>query len=119
MSQKKSKRSTPQASVYGVKAPQDFKEKIIPFSQVPGHELLIPLDQLPIEKAFDLVAIFEGITEEGDFSISQLRPLLSLIREGGFIADEEGFARFAVASNFSAFIQLVTAYVGEVSKDIS
>lgn len=112
-----SKKSVKSAMAQGAKAPEDHKEKEVPFSQVRGHQLLVPLDQLPVEKAFELMSAFDGIDMESDsVNVKDLLPLVTIIREGGFVADQEGFAKFAVATNFESTIKLITAYIGEMSK---
>lgn len=101
------------------KKPQDHKKKLPPFSQVEGSALLKPLNEVPVEDAFDLMELFEGLSGEGgEFRISEFKPVLRVIREK-FVADPEGFARFAVASNFEKVIELVGAYAQELSKDVA
>lgn len=101
------------------KKPQDHKKKLPPFSQVEGSALLKPLNEVPVEDAFDLMELLEGLSGGDDeFRISEFKPVLRLIREK-FVADSEGFTRFAVASNFEKVIELVGAYAQELSKDVA
>lgn len=100
------------------KAPADRLEKQVPFNQVPGNELLVPLDELSAEKAIDLVVDFD-FSGEGDFSMKEVQQLISTLRTGGFVKDEEGFNRFATAKNLGAVINLATAYITEMLKDFA
>lgn len=118
MTTRKTSAAVAEAKKAGAKTPEDFKEKMKPFNQVEGHELLKPLQEVPLEDAFDLLEIFDTTDGDGDFTMKEMRPILKAIR-ANFVADEEGFNKFAVASNMEPAIELVVAYLGELSKDVA
>lgn len=120
MAKKATSKTAQQAQAAGAKTPEDFKEKVIPFNQVEGHELLIPLDQIDIEDGLELINVLEGSTSgTDDISITEIAKLIKIIRTGGFVADEEGFKAFAHMGNMEKTLNLVTSYIGELSKDIA
>lgn len=101
----------------GVKTPQDHQRPRVPFTQVEGHELLVPPNELTLEQGIDLIgALEEG---EGNLSIRQIKTLLTTIRDGGYVRDEEGFKAFAHGGNLGAALKLIVAYVEELSKGVA
>lgn len=109
------------------KKPQDHLEKEIPLSQIEGHELLVPLEELDVEAGLELLDVLHKVTgnatseeeiREG-FSIGEIAKMIRVVRTGGFVADEEGFKKFATARNTEKTVRLITSYVGELGKEFS
>lgn len=102
------------------KKPADHKAKEVPFNQVEGHELLKPFDVVDAELVIDLLAEVRALKLESDDEREKLKAsaqLLRLVRNGGFVADEEGFKAFATAKNMEKAMELVSVYVGELGKE--
>lgn len=111
------------------KKPQDHKakqEKEVKFNEVEGHELLKPLSEIDLEAGLELVEKLESMFGEDpesvdstDVSVREIITLARAIREGDFIANEEGFNRFMKFDNAEKALKLVMAYVQELGKGLN
>lgn len=111
------------------KKPQDHQakqQKEIKFSEVEGNELLKPLSEVDLEAGLGLVekleSMFDGDSDsvdEKNVSVREIIALARAIREGDFVEDAEGFARFMKFDNAQKALHLVMAYVQELGKGLN
>lgn len=117
---KKNTSTKAKAKAAGAKMPADYKAAEVPFTSIEGHELLIPLSEIRIEDGIGLLAALEPIIEnDGDMEIKEIGSIFRAVREGNFIADKAGFEEFTRMNNLKPALELIMAYVGEMSKGLS
>ena len=89
----------------------------VPLEQLPGFDLLVPMDSLPLGDALRLTAFYEDMAGTGSLS-SQANALANLVdnAEALFVREDKRgeWRKFAVGKNFKKATELLMAYLGEL-----
>ena len=90
------------------------------YTELPGHDLLIPLEKLKTSESFRLYGAFSVVLEH-DAQSAQMFALADFLDENAskFISAERlaDWENFAVAKNNSEVLDLLMAYFAEMGND--
>lgn len=93
------------------------KDKLAKFSELEGHDLLIPPYALRPSKRLRLTAALEpvinndGVIDDGLMSVAS--DMMELLEDGGYVTDLDAWTDLYEKVRMEGMMELVIAYAGE------